>query len=86
MKDPTAENFPWIPPTHKEAIGSELVKADGSKIDAKTLEGKYLALYFSASWCGPCKGAEIDALHKKTLAWLLASRHVLRSACAVQSR
>ncbi|CAN0477989.1 unnamed protein product, partial [Ectocarpus sp. 8 AP-2014] len=28
---------------------------DGSEVTAEALEGKVLAVYFSASWCAPCK-------------------------------
>lgn len=34
-----------------------LVNAKGKRIStAKALHGKTVAVYFSASWCGPCKG------------------------------
>lgn len=32
-----------------------LCQADGSEVTAEALEGKVLAVYFSASWCAPCK-------------------------------
>lgn len=32
-----------------------LVQSDGSEVTAEALEGKVLAVYFSASWCAPCK-------------------------------
>jgi len=55
--DPKGEKFPWIPPTISEAIGSKLVKADGTEVDAgEALKGKTYGVYFSAHWCGPCKG------------------------------
>ena len=55
-EDPTGENFPWHPPTFEEALGNEFVKADGSKVTKESLNGKYLGVYFSAHWCGPCRG------------------------------
>lgn len=34
---------------------SLLVQSDGTEVTADALEGKKLAVYFSASWCAPCK-------------------------------
>lgn len=31
------------------------VQSDGSEVTADALDGKKLAVYFSASWCAPCK-------------------------------
>jgi len=39
----------------EELIGTELVDAKGNKVETSSLEGKVIGLYFSASWCGPCK-------------------------------
>jgi nucleoredoxin len=39
-----------------EQFGKQLVKPDGSKVDSSTLDDvPYVALYFSAKWCQPCK-------------------------------
>lgn len=39
----------------EELVGPELVDADGNKVETASLEGKVIGLYFSASWCGPCR-------------------------------
>ena len=39
----------------EELLGSELVDANGDKVETSSLEGKVIGLYFSAEWCGPCK-------------------------------
>lgn len=66
--DPAGAKFPWIPPTIAEAIGKKLVKADGTEVDAAgALKGKTYGVYFSASWCGPCKNftPKLAAAYKK---------------------
>eukprot|EP00959_Pyramimonas_sp_CCMP1952_P226731 4740719-Pyramimonas_sp.AAC.1 len=52
------EKFPWKPKTISDLLGDELVKPTGEKISVQSLKdaGTYIALYFSAHWCGPCRG------------------------------
>lgn len=42
----------------QDLFPAELINTSGRKINAKTaLQGKkFIAVYFSASWCGPCRG------------------------------
>jgi nucleoredoxin len=39
-----------------ELLGSELLSTDGAVATADALKGKTVGLYFSAHWCGPCRG------------------------------
>lgn len=52
-----------------EKFPAELVNASGKKFDKATaLNGKMVAVYFSASWCGPCRGftPKLIEFYKKT--------------------
>ncbi|MDD2241380.1 MAG: thioredoxin-like domain-containing protein [Kiritimatiellae bacterium] len=44
-----------IPPALEELLGRRLVNAKGRKVSTATLAGKKIGLYFSASWCPPCR-------------------------------
>jgi len=65
-EDPAGENFPWVPPTLQEALGDTFIKGSET-VKAADLSGKTLALYFSAHWCGPCRGftPKLAAVYKK---------------------
>ncbi|MBR4252256.1 MAG: redoxin family protein [Kiritimatiellae bacterium] len=42
-------------PALREFFGKDLLTAKGKKADLADLNGKTIALYFSASWCPPCR-------------------------------
>jgi len=56
-KDPAG--FPWKPPTFWEAVDGPIVDNKGAEIvgGAASLKSKAaIGIYFSAHWCGPCRG------------------------------
>lgn len=62
LSDP--EGFPWPAQTVAQVLADpalSLTLANGSAVGPEHLAGKNVALYFSAAWCAPCKGAELPA-------------------------
>ena len=56
--DPEGKSFPWKPKTFFEALGNEFLSgADGDTVSLDEVQSrsKVLGLYFSASWCPPCR-------------------------------
>ena len=39
----------------QELLGDSLINSDGSPVDPATLKDKFVGIYFSAHWCGPCR-------------------------------
>jgi len=37
------------------SLRGDLLGQSGEKVSPQVLEGKFVGLYFSASWCGPCR-------------------------------
>ena len=42
-------------PRNEILIPEKLLDASGSFLSSESLDQKYIGLYFSASWCGPCR-------------------------------
>jgi nucleoredoxin len=56
--DTFADQFPWAEKRHtniKQMLGETFIKGDGTEVSVKELEGKYIGVYFSASWHWQCK-------------------------------
>jgi len=54
--DMTGQNFPWKPKPLEELLAVDVLTKDGTEIPMSSLDGKVIALYFSAHWCPPCRG------------------------------
>lgn len=47
--DPEGRNFPWRPKALSEILGSDFITKEGMR-GKDVIQGKTLALYFSAHW------------------------------------
>lgn len=47
---------PAVAPFLKDLFSEELLDKDGKPVSLSNLNGKVIGIYFSASWCGPCRG------------------------------
>merc|ERR1719223_193776 len=48
------ENYPWPVQSISDMLGTTFLSKSG-EVGKEAIEGKYLGLYFSASWCPPCR-------------------------------
>lgn len=59
-EDKDGDNFPWKPKSFSEIWPDEILSKKNQEgkndmISSSEFKDKYLMLYFSASWCGPCQ-------------------------------
>ena len=38
-----------------DLIPAQLINANGESVSKESLKGKFVGIYFSAHWCGPCR-------------------------------
>ena len=54
-EDPTGAEFPWVPQTLQEELGTSFIGKNGP-VTNSSFAGKFIGIYFSAHWCPPCRG------------------------------
>jgi thiol-disulfide isomerase/thioredoxin len=56
-----------IPPALEALFGKRLVDAKGKRVSTAELAGKTIGIYFSASWCPPCRAftPQLVAAHEQ---------------------
>lgn len=64
--DPDGLQYPWVPKPFAEAVQGPLLGHGGVDVEFASLTGKYIAFYFSAHWCGPCRGFTPDLVKAYT--------------------
>ena len=67
-EDPEGAKFPWKPKTLMDTLASiKTLKKGDAEVDRSAIEGKTIALYFSAHWCPPCRAftPQLAATYKK---------------------
>jgi len=63
------EGYPWMPPALETLLGGPFIRNDGTKVEGSSLKGRKIAIYASASWCGPCQAftPQLKDVYTKTL-------------------
>lgn len=55
MDDKEGKEFPWAPKKFLDIIPGKLIGKDSEK-KWDDVEAEFIGVYFSAHWCGPCRG------------------------------
>jgi len=50
VEDTEGTGFPWASKPFFEVLGHSVVNKEGESVSVSTFRGKYIGLYFSASW------------------------------------
>ena len=71
--DPKGDRYPWTPCPYADEVAGPLLSHTGETLDFTALVGKSVALYFSAHWCGPCRGFTPKLIETFPKVWQPAS-------------
>ncbi|MBR5621958.1 MAG: redoxin family protein [Opitutales bacterium] len=85
---PAPQKEKQTPENWKKLFGRDLFDADGKKVAvSKAIKKKYVAIYSSASWCGPCRAftPKLIEFYKKNKdkidVILIGSHHTKEDVC-----